>query len=115
MNEYTTTMTMLAPELLILAAGFSLLGIASLIFAIRQRSAIAFLSFALFMLCAIIKLTKFSIMAFIPMQCPNGQCNPTEFNQQILNFSSLIEPYLFLAAAICTITYMTKNKGINRV
>lgn len=115
MNEYTTTMTMLAPELLILAAGFSLFGIASLIFSIRQRSAIAFLSFIFLMLCAITKLTKFSIMALIPMQCPNGRCNPTEFSQQILNFSSLIEPYLFLAAAICTIIYITKNTDINRV
>jgi len=108
-------MTMLAPELLILAVGFSLFGIASLIFSIRHRSAVALLAFVFLLLCAITKLTKFSIMAFIPMQCPNGRCNPTEFNQQILNLSSLIEPYLFLAAAVCTIIYITKNKGVNRV
>lgn len=107
-------MTMLAPELLILAAGFSLLGIASLTSAIRQRSALASLSFVLLMLCAITKLSKFSIMAFIPMQCRNGRCNPTDLNQEILNFSSLIEPYLFLAAAICTIIHIAKNKDITR-
>ncbi|WP_139272165.1 hypothetical protein [Phytopseudomonas punonensis] len=105
MTEYTTTMTILAPELLILAAGFSLFGIAILTISRRQRSVSVFLASVLLMFCAAIKVIKFLIMAFIPMQCPNGQCNPTELNQQILNTSTLAEPYLFLAAAICMVIY----------
>ncbi len=108
-------MTMFSPELLAFAAGFSLLAIASLIATIRQRSTYAFLSFVFFISCVIINLTKFSIMAFIPMQCPNEHCNPTESHQQILNYSSFIEPYILIAAGFLTIIYIIQNTNKSRV
>lgn len=101
-------MTLANYDLLLVSVCFLLLASAAWRASIQRKSLLACMSLALFAACAAMKIIQFSIPAFIPMPCIDGQCNPTETHQNILNITYKLDTGTFLLASMSALFYTFK-------
>ena len=105
-------MTFFSLDLLAYVIGLGILFLASFLIFKKFRSIESLGASLLFAGCTIGKFLEFSIYSFIPMQCPDGRCSPSEANQSILNFVTFLEPYIFLLATALLLLALRKSYSV---